>query len=230
MEQPPVQLFVMGENRWRAAEAYPWPGTRYISWYLHEGGQLNLTEPAGAEAAESYVYDPAEPTPTLGGCTLNIPGGPFDQRPIEDRCLIYTSEPLPQDVTIIGNVTCILHAMSSAPDTDWVVRLTDVDPDGFSRLLCDGILRARYRNDAAQPELLTPQQVYEFVVDLWDTANTFKAGHRLRVAVTSSCFPRFDRNLNTGGLFGMEAQGQVAINTVFHDAMRPSRIILPVVE
>ena len=102
--------------------------------------------------------------------------------------------------------------------------------DIFSRLLCDGILRARYRNDPARPEPLTPSQVYEFVVDLWDTANTFKAGHRIRVAITSSCFPRFDRNLNTGGVFGAEAKGQVAINTVFHDAMRPSRIILPVVE
>jgi putative CocE/NonD family hydrolase len=120
--------------------------------------------------------------------------------------------------------------MSSAPDTDWVVRLTDVDPDGFSRLLCDGILRARYRTSLARPELLTPHQVYEFEVDLWATANTFKAGHRIRVAVTSSSFPRFDRNLNTGGPFGQEVQGQAAINTIFHDAMRPSRIVLPVVD
>jgi putative CocE/NonD family hydrolase len=161
---------------------------------------------------------------------LNIPGGACDQRPIEGRCLIYTSEPLPHDLTIIGSVRCSLFAMSSAPDTDWVVRLTDVHPDGFSRLLCDGILRARYRGSQTEPTLLTPQQVYEFEIDLWATANTFKAGHRIRVAITSSCFPRFDRNLNTGGVFGAESSGQVAINTVFHDAVRPSRIVLPVIE
>jgi hypothetical protein len=229
MDEPPVQLFVMGENKWRSADDYPLPNTRYINWYLHESGHLSPAEPTGAEQADSYLYDPNDPVPTLGGCTLNIPGGPFDQRPIEDRCLVYTSDPLPHDLTIIGPVTCTLYSISSAPDTDWVVRLTDVHPDGFSRLLCDGILRARYRNSPSKPELLTPHQVYEFVVDLWATANTFKAGHRIRVAITSSSFPRFDRNLNTGGVFGQEAVGQTAINTIFHDALRPSRIVLPVI-
>jgi hypothetical protein len=229
MDAPAVQLFVMGENRWRSAEDYPLAETRYTNWYLHQNGQLSQFEPSGAEQADSYLYDPADPVPTLGGNTLNIPGGAFDQRPVEDRCLVYTSEPLPYDLTIIGPVTCTLFAMSSAPDTDWVVRLTDVQPDGFSRLLCDGILRARYRQSQTLPALLTPHQVYEFEVDLWATANTFKAGHRIRVAITSSCFPRFDRNLNTGGVFGAEVEGQVALNTIFHDAMRPSRIILPVI-
>jgi putative CocE/NonD family hydrolase len=229
LEEPRVQLFVMGENRWRAAEEYPLPNTRYTSWYLHEDSKLRLAEPAGAQPADSYLYDPDRPVPSHGGNTLNIPNGAFDQRPIEELCLVYTSEPLERDLTIIGNVTCVLHAMSSAPDTDWVVRLTDVHPDGFSRYLCDGILRARYRQSQTTPTLLTPHQVYEFVVDLWATANTFKAGHRIRVAITSSCFPRFDRNLNTGGVFGAEARGQVAINTVFHDALRKSQIILPVI-
>lgn len=230
LAEPPVYLFVMGENKWRSAVDYPLPETRYTPWYLHEHGVLNQAKPGGAESADSYLYDPDDPVPTLGGNTLNIPGGPYDQRPIEERCLLYTSEPLPHDLTIIGPVTCNLFGLSSAPDTDWVVRLTDVAPDGFSRLLCDGILRARYRNSGLAPELLTPHQVYEFKVDLWATANTFKAGHRLRVAVTSSSFPRYDRNLNTGGAFGMEAKGQVALNTVFHDAMRPSCLILPVID
>lgn len=229
MDEPPVTLFVMGENKWRSADDYPLPNTRYTNWYLHDDGHLNPAEPTGAVRADSYIYDPNDPVPTLGGNTLHVPGGPYDQRPIEGRCLTYTSEPLSEDLTIIGPVTCILHAMSSAPDTDWVVRLTDVHPDGFSRLLCDGILRARYRNSSTRPELLTPHQVYEFVVDLWATANTFKAGHRIRVAITSSCFPRFDRNLNTGRVFGTEAVGQKAINTIFHDAMRPSRIVLPII-
>lgn len=230
LEEPPVQLFVMGENRWRSAADFPLPNTRYTEWYLHEQGGLSRQRPTGAEAADSYVYDPADPVPTRGGCTLSIPGGAYDQRPIEDRCLVYTSEPLDRDLTIIGPVTCVLHALTSASDTDWVVRLTDVHPDGFSRLLCDGILRARYRESTTSPTLLTPHQVYDYTIDLWATANTFKAGHRIRVAVTSSCFPRFDRNLNTGGPLHQEAVGQVALNTVFHDAMRPSHVILPVVD
>ena len=229
MDEPPVKLFVMGENAWRTAEDYPLPNTDYTDWYFHAGGELNLNPPQAAESPDSYLYDPADPVPTQGGNTLYIPGGAVDQRPIEDRCLTYTSQPLSEDLTIIGPVKCILEAMSSAPDTDWVVRLTDVHPDGYSRLLCDGILRARYRQSETDPTLLTPNQVYQFEVDLWATANTFKAGHRIRVAVTSSCFPRFDRNLNTGGPFGGEVIGQTALNTVFHDVLRPSRIVLPVI-
>lgn len=229
MDEPPVQLFIMGENRWRNFENYPIANTQYQNWYLHDGGTLSPAAPLGAEQADSYAYDPYDPVPTRGGCTLNLDGGAWDQRPIEGRCLTYTSEPLQHDLTIVGDVKCVLHAMSSAPDTDWVVRLTDVHPDGFSRLLCDGILRARYRESQRTPQLLTPHQVYAFVVDLWATANTFKAGHRIRVAITSSSFPRFDRNLNTGGDNAAEAIGPIAYNSVFHDAVRPSHIVLPVI-
>jgi putative CocE/NonD family hydrolase len=229
MDEPRVKLFVMGENRWRTAGEYPLPNMRPQPWYLHQEGGLSPAAPTGAEQPDSYLYDPEDPVPTLGGNTLNIPNGAYDQRPVEGRCLTYTGEPLAEDLTVIGPVTCVLHAMSSAPDTDWVVRLTDVAPDGCSRYLCDGILRARYRESAAQPSLLTPHQVYSFTVDLWATANTFRAGHRVRVAVTSSCFPRFDRNLNTGGPFGQEGAGQAAVNTIFHDSVRPSHIVLPVV-
>jgi putative CocE/NonD family hydrolase len=228
-EEPRVQLFVMGENRWRTADEYPLPGTRETPWHLRDGGVLSPAPPAGAEGADGYRYDPDDPVPTLGGATLNIPGGAYDQRPIEGRCLTYTSAPLERDLTIVGDVRCVLHAMSSAPDTDFVVRLTDVHPDGFSRLLCDGILRARYRDSATRPAPLVPHQVYELTVDLWATANTFRRGHRIRVAVTSSSFPRFDRNPNTGGPVAEAARGQVALNTIFHDAARPSRILLPVV-
>jgi putative CocE/NonD family hydrolase len=229
MDEPPVRLFVMGENRWRTADDYPLPNTRYENWYLHAGSRLELRAPTDVQQPDRYAYDPEDPVPTRGGCTLQLPGGAFDQRPIEGRCLTYTSEPLSRDLTIIGPVTCVLFGASSAPDTDWVARLTDVHHDGFSRLLCDGILRARYRESATMPSPLTPDQVYEFVIDLWATANKFKAGHRIRVAFTSSSFPRFDRNLNTGGVFGAEARGQVAVNTIFHDATHTSRIILPVI-
>ena len=230
LDEPPVRLFVMGDNCWRSADTYPLPGTRYERWYLHAGSRLDREAPAGAETADGYVYDPDDPVPTLGGQTLNIPGGAYDQRPIEGRCLVYTSAPLDRPLTIVGPVTAALHAMSSAPDTDWVIRLTDVHPDGTSRLLADGILRARYRESTTRPTPIEPNRVYEFPVDLWATANTFLPGHRIRVAVTSSSFPRFDRNLNTGGPIGVEAAGRPALNTVFHDAARPSRIVLPVVD
>jgi putative CocE/NonD family hydrolase len=230
LEASRVQLFVMGENRWRTADDYPWPGTQPTPWHLREGGALTPAAPEGAEPADGYRYDPDDPVPTLGGATLNLPGGACDQRPIEDRCLTYTSAPLARDLTIIGAVRAELHVMSSAPDTDFVVRLTDVHPDGVSRLLSDGILRARYRDSGSAPAPLTPQRVYALTVELDATANTFRDGHRIRVAVTSSSFPRFDRNLNTGGPVGGEARGAVAFNTVFHDALRPSRIVLPVVD
>ncbi|MSS73759.1 MAG: CocE/NonD family hydrolase [Candidatus Latescibacteria bacterium] len=149
---------------------------------------------------------------------------------MERGCLTYTSDPLKRDLDVTGPVTCVLYGMSSAPDTDWVVRLSDVSPDGTSRNVCDGILRARYRDSRQHPSLLTPNQVYRYEVDLWATSNVFRTGHRIRVAVTSSNFPRFDRNLNTGGPCNEEARGQTAVNTLFHDGVRPSHIVFPVVE
>src|SRR5690606_12237152 len=138
------------------------------------------------------------------------PNGPYDQRPVEPRSLTYTSEPLTEDLEVSGPVTAVLYAMSTAPDTDWVVRLSDVDPEGVSRLVADGVLRARYRHSRQHPELLQPNTVERFEVDLWSTSNLFRAGHRIRVAIASSCFPRWDVNLQTGGPFGREAAGQVA--------------------
>ena len=142
--------------------------------------------------------------------------------------LTYTMLPLEGDLTVVGPVKAILYGTSSAPDTDWVVRLCDVWPDGRSLSVCDGILRARYRDSLSHTELMKPEQVYRFEVELWATAQVFAAGHRLRVEVTSSDFPRYDRNLNTGGAFGRESHGHVANNTLFHDRMRPSHILLPI--
>jgi putative CocE/NonD family hydrolase len=181
--------------------------------------------------ADSYLYDPTDPVRTRGGSLLypGEPGnGPHDQRSVEARCLTYTSEPLDSDMEVTGRVRAVLFGMSSAPDTDWVVRLSDVSPDGVSRPVAEGILRARFRDSQTAPSLLEPGRVYEFTVDLWSTSNVFLAGHRIRVAVTSSCFPRWDRNLNTGGPFGLEPVGRPAINTVFRDRFRPSHIVLPV--
>jgi putative CocE/NonD family hydrolase len=152
----------------------------------------------------------------------------MDYRSLESRMLTYTSQPLEGPLPVVGPVKAILYGLSSAPDTDWLVRLCDVWPDGRSMSVCDGILRARYRKSSEREELMVPNQVYRFEVDLWATAQTFLPGHRLRVQVTSSDFPRYDRNLNTDGPFGEEVRGQVALNTVFHDRVRPSHLLLPV--
>ncbi len=240
VDEPPVRLFVMGRNVWRSETDWPLPDTHYTPWYLRAGpsgsvtslndGCLAPTAPVGAEPADAYVYDPDHPVPTLGGNTLGIVDGVHDHLRADQLSLTYTSEPLEQELEVTGPVTAVLYAMSSAPDTDWVVRLEDVHPDGYVRNLCDGILRARYRDSFERPEVLAPGQVYRFDIDLWATSNAFLPGHRVRVAITSSCFPRFDRNLNTGGPIHREAAGQVAINTVLHDELRPSHIMLPVID
>jgi hypothetical protein len=171
-----------------------------------------------------FLYDPNEPVPSLR--TFDDPG-PKDHRSIEGRVLTYTTEVLEGDLTVVGPVKAMLYGLSSAPDTDWVVRLCDVWPDGRSMWVCDGILRARYRDSSAHEEPLVPGQIYRFEVDMWATAQVFLAGHRLQVQVTSSDFPWYDRNLNTGGPFGEEVHGQVAANTIFRDAVRPSHVVLP---
>ena len=240
MDVPPVRIFVMGRNEWRDESDWPLPDTQYTNYYLHGGqsdsieslndGTLSPKPPKGSDNPDSFVYDPLQPVPTQGGNTLNIPNGVYNQREVEQQCLTFTSEPLSEELEVTGPVKAVIYGLSSAPDTDWVVRLTDVHPDGYSRLLCDGILRARYRNSFEHPELLEVGKVYRYEIDMWATSNVFLAGHRVRVSVTSSCFPRFDRNLNTGGSIHNEATGQVAINTVMHDEMRPSHIVLPVIK
>jgi uncharacterized protein len=211
------------------------PGIIYQLMYLREGtgqtaaslnnGSLTFDLPREDELADSFLYDPVDPVESLLIYPLL---GPKDHRPVEGRMLTYTSLPLKDDLTLVGTVKVILFGMSSAPDTDWVARLCDVWPDGRSLSVCDGILRARYRDSLDHAELMKTEQVYRFEIDLCATAQMFAAGHQLRVEVTSSDFPRYDRNLNTGGAFGTEKAGQVANNTLFHDRTRPSHVLLPV--
>jgi uncharacterized protein len=235
MDGTPVRAFLMGANRWLELDSWPPAGVTYRSLFLHQatgpttgalnGGMLSFAGPDVSDAPDSYTYDPRQPVPSL----IVYPRlGPTDHRPIEDRVLTYTSDVLESDVCVAGPVSAILYAASSAPDTDWVVRLCDVWPDGRSMSVCDGILRARYRESMTQPTLLTPDEVHRFQVDLWSTAQVFKAGHRIRLHVTSSDFPRYDRNLNTGGPFGTESRSAVAANKIFHDAERPSHLLLPI--
>jgi putative CocE/NonD family hydrolase len=235
MDEPPVKLFVMGANIWRDEETWPLSRARNVSYYLHAGAQLSPVAP-GAELPDIYVHDPSDPVPTRGGAhllTVEYPSGAWDQRSTEARpdVLVYRTPPLEQDVEVTGPITVHLWAVSSTPDTDFVARLTDVYPDGRSINLVDGIIRARHR-DFAQgepPSLIEPGRPYEYSIDLWATSNVFRAGHRIGVQITSSNFPRWDRNPNTGHPFGVDAELRVAQQTILHDHEHPSHVVLPVV-
>ena len=239
VDEPPVYIFVMGDNRWRHENEWPLARTHYTRYYLHSDGPANSrhgsgglsTVPPGDEPADTYVYDPDDPAPTLGGNTLVIPFGVADQGPVEDRrdVLVYTSDPLERDLEITGPIQVRLFAASSAPDTDFTAKLVDVRPDGYAQNLQDGIIRARYRTSVAQPSFIQPGQVHEYAIDLWATSHVVKAGHRLRVDVSSSNFPRFDRNPNTGAPLGQDSRLEAARQTVHHSAEYPSHILLPVI-
>ena len=238
-DEAPVRIFVMGVDEWREESDWPLPDTAFTPYYLRAGGELS-TEPPADEAPDAYRYDPRDPVPTCGGASF-LPGlfigtnaGPRDQRAIDGRAdvLTFATPPLPRDTEVTGPIELIVYAASSARDTDFTGKLVDVHPDGRAEHLTDGILRARYRDSVAKPELLEPGEVYELRIDLWATANVFKAGHRIRLDVSSSNFPRFDRNTNTGGTIAQEGEDafRVADNTVYHDAQRPSHVVLAVVD
>jgi putative CocE/NonD family hydrolase len=236
MSEPPIKLFLMGANTWRRLDEWPPASAVPTQLYLHEGGLLSAAAPA-EERPDGYQYDPANPVPTRGGALLmtpEYPAGPFDQRPIEERpdVLVFTSEPLQHDLEVTGPVMVSLWAASSAPDTDFVARLCDVHPDGRSINLTDGIVRASHRDGAsgAPPTPIEPGTPHRYEIDLWSTSNLFKAGHRIRLQLTSSCFPRWDRNPNTGHPFGLDAELAVARQTVFHDRERPSHVVLSVLD
>jgi putative CocE/NonD family hydrolase len=250
LDEPPISLFVMGANRWRHESEWPLPGTELTPFHLRSGGRANTLagdgalsrEPPGAsEPEDTYDYDPSNPVPTLGGnnsiltmmqnAVEPVGPGPADQRPLErrDDVLCYTSEPLASDLEVTGPVEAVLYAASSARDTDFVVRLSDVQPDGRALFLCEGILRARYRHGLNRTELLEPGEVAEYRIRMYPTSNLFRRGHRLRVDVTSSSFPRFSRNLNTGEDVATGTRMQVAHQTVLHTSEYPSHVLLPVV-
>jgi putative CocE/NonD family hydrolase len=240
LEEPPVRVFVLGENAWRDAADWPLPGTTATTYYLRGGGRANTLDgdgalsrqpPAKDESADSYTYDPADPTPSVAGRDLRF-AGPFDQRPIERRpdVLVFSTPPLERDTVLIGSVYARLWAASSAPDTDWVVKLVDVAPDGYAFPLSIGMLRARYRESQTMQKLLEPGRVYEYDIELRPVGNCFMAGHRIRLEVASASFAEFDRNMNTGNAFGCDQVGQPATQLIFHDASRPSHIVLPVVQ
>ena len=239
MDEPPVRLFVMGENRWRDEQEWPLARTHYTRYYLHSdvpantrnGGGTLSTSPPGDEPPDSYTYDPKDPVPTYGGNTLIIPQGVADQRPVEDRqdVLVYTSESLARELEVTGPIKVHLFASSSAVDTDFTAKLVDVRPDGYAHNLQDGIIRTRFRTSRSEPSMIEPGRVYAFVIDLWATSHLFKTGHRVRVEISSSNIPRCDRNPNTGAPLGQDDRLEAARQTVHHMEEYPSHIVLPII-
>ncbi|HKW16048.1 MAG TPA: CocE/NonD family hydrolase [Terriglobales bacterium] len=246
----PVKMFVMGANQWRDEDEWPLARAKSTKYFLHSNGKANSLHgngtlsnaPAGKESADQFVYDPGNPVPTVGGplcCeSQRWQAGPRDQRSVEARedVLVYSTPPMSEDTEVTGPVSLELYVKSSAIDTDFTGKLVDVGPDGFAQNLTEGILRARYRDSRETPTLLNPGQIYKLTIDLWATSNVFKKGHVLRLEVSSSNFPRFDRNLNTGELrYVKTTHGNTgdhfvtATNVILHDAEHPSALILPIV-
>jgi putative CocE/NonD family hydrolase len=244
LSRPPIQFFVMGANKWREEREWPPEDARLTSFYLQSGGKANtlsgdgeLVDKAGHKSpADTYEYDPARPVPTRGGsvcCNPKVfPWGPFDQRGVEDRrdVLVYSTKPLKQPVEIAGPVKVSLWVSTNAKDTDFTAKLVDVFPDGTARNLTDGILRLRYRDSLEKPLLAKPGDTYHIEVDAGVTANVFLPGHRIRLEVSSSNFPRFDRNPNTGTLIADATRFAKANQIVFHDAAHPSALTLMVIK
>jgi uncharacterized protein len=248
LDDPPIHLFVMGRNQWRTATDWPLPETRFTRYYLRSGGRANSTagdgtlslEPPGAdEPADHYVYDPADPTPSAGFTNGHI-DGPRDIRDSAGRqdVLVYTTEELGEDVELIGPITAKLYAATSAADTDWMIRLADVHPDGRSLFLGEGVMRARHRDPqregAFNPERLStiqPGEAHEYTIEFWrPTGNRFARGHRIRIEISSSYYPYYLRNLNTGeDNIALAREPVIARQTVFHDSLRPSHVVLPVI-
>jgi hypothetical protein len=242
-KEKPVKIFVMGKNEWREEDDWPLARAQATKYFLHSEGSANSLRGTGSlsataphtESPDHYVYDPANPVPTIGGplcCdSWHMPPGPRDQRPAEarDDVLIYSTPAFTRDTEITGPVTLELFAKSTAVDTDFTAKLVDVAPDGFAQNLTEGILRARYRDSQEKPTLMNPGQVYKFTIDLWSTSNVFLKGHVLRLEVSSSNFPRFDRNLNTGEAQGAGEHYVAATNTIYHDTEHPSALVVPVV-
>lgn len=242
IEEPPVNIFVMGSNVWRDENEWPLARAKYVKYYFHSGGHANSrhgdgvlsTEYCAEEEPDIYLYDPRNPVPTKIGTSgdfyVNIFGA-YDQQDIEDRSdvLVYTTPVLRTDIEVTGPIIIKLYASSSAVDTDFTGKLVDVWPDGRAYNVVDGVVRARYRESVSNPQMIKPNKVYEYSIDLRNTSNVFKAGHRIRVEVSSSSFPKWDRNLNTGHPIGRDAEIKVAVQTIYHNNQYHSHILLPVI-
>lgn len=257
--EKPVKIFVMGIDSWRDEEDWPLPDTKYKKYYLRSNGKANTAngdgnlslQPPENEPEDTYRYDPSYPVPTFGGAlqhlecraeteasTVILPAeysaGPRDQLIVEKRkdVLCYTTNPLEASLEVTGPIQLVLYISSSAVDTDFTGKLVDVYPDGRAEILSEGILRTRYRDSMSDPELMEPNKKYKLVINIGATSNVFRVGHRIRLEVSSSNFPLYDRNSNTGGVIAEESSTDfiVAENKVFHNQEFPSHLILPIID
>jgi putative CocE/NonD family hydrolase len=242
-------------GRWISAPSWPLPETRFTRYYFHGDGSLSERIPTESESKTTYTFDPRDPVPTLGGAFSSTgpvfePGAYHQEEregiygakppylPLSARpdVVVFQTEPLASDVEVVGPIVVQLHASSTSLDTDFTAKLVDVHPpssdfpSGFEMNLTDGILRARYRNGPERQQLMNPGEIYRFEIEPFPTANVFKRGHRIRVDISSSNFPRFDVNPNTGEPLGMNRRMENGDNTLYHDALRPSHVVLPIVE
>ncbi|MEM7030696.1 MAG: CocE/NonD family hydrolase [Chloroflexota bacterium] len=243
IDEAPIRLFIMGINQWRNEYEWPLARTAWQKWYLHSKGNANTLRGDGTlspiasadEPVDQFIYDPDHPVQTVGGnncCAPNIvPWGPYDQRSVEMRSdvLCFTSAPLAEDMEVTGPIKLVLYAATDGLDTDWTAKLSDVSPSGYAKNLCDGIIRGRFRASVCEEILLEPNQVYEYEIEVGVTGNVFRKGHRIRLDISSSNFPRFDRNLNTGNPLGQDAEIRVAQQTVHHSTTYPSHLVLPII-
>ncbi|MFQ5822338.1 MAG: CocE/NonD family hydrolase [Candidatus Heimdallarchaeota archaeon] len=240
MDEPPVRIFTMGENVWRNENEWPLARTQYTKYYFHSNGRansmhgdgtLNTKAPETSEPPDTYVYDPNDPVPFAAEDPWYFIDTVKDQRIIEERddVLVYTMPPLKEAVKVTGPLSVKLYASSTAKDTDFTAKLVDVHPHGYAQYIQEGIIRARYRESREKPSLIEPGKTYEYTIDLWATSNLFKTGHKIRVEISSSNFPRFDRNPNTGHEFGMDAETIPATQKIYHDRKHPSHILLPII-
>jgi hypothetical protein len=237
--ESPIKIFVMGENRWRSEQEWPLKQAQVTPFYFHSQGHSNtrmgdgiLSREAPAnEPVDTFTYDPNDPIPSTDDPGTMGASSVLDERQMESRkdVLVFTTAPLEKSVEVTGPIRVKLWAASSAPDTDWVAKLIDVHPNGEAQRLQDGIVRARFRDSIDHPSLIMPLKIYEYTIDLLDTSNLFQEGHRIQVAITSSNFPDFDRNLNTGNSSENTTEIQVAKQTIYHDAAHPSHILLPMI-
>jgi uncharacterized protein len=237
--EPPVRVFIMGENVWRDENEWPMARTQFTKYYLHSNGHANTLSGDGSlstavpatEPNDAYDYDPAKPVEFITDPSFAQIGGPDDYRTVEQRAdvLVYTSEAIAQDTEVCGPIRVQLSASSSARDTDFMAKLIDVWPNGFAQRLNDGMVRARFREGMDKPSLIEPGRVYTYDLDLWNTCQLYRAGHRIRLEIASSAFPKYDRNLNTGEALGQTTRMQVAQQKIYHDQQRLSYVILPIV-
>jgi putative CocE/NonD family hydrolase len=239
LSEPPVRIFVMGSNHWRDEHEWPLARANAVKYFLHSHGRANSLygdgslatgEPA-EEPPDHFTHDPERPVPFITEPTFAQIGGPDDFRPVErrDDVLVYSTESLVQDTEVTGPIRVFLHAASTAIDTDFMAKLIDVWPDGYAERLCDGMVRARFRAGMERPSPIEPRRAYGYDIDCWNTSQVFKKGHRIRLEIASSAFPKYDRNPNTGAPLGKSSTIKTADQTIYHDRERPSYLMLPIV-